>query len=304
MASGIAKEKGSEKALRQLTAGMAFSVEIGQTEGKGLTEGEIMPSPFPGMDPYLESPVMWPDVHHELISQIRAALNLTIRPRYVARVELRVYISDDDDPGREALVPDLRVEATPRRKGGKKVKHSPPVAIAEPLIIPLLLDDEIEEARIEIRHLETDSLVTVIEVMSPTNKIRGARGRTSFMDKRREVLASEVNWVEIDLLRDGAPSVTHPPLIPCDYRVMVSRVRDRHRGRYWPISVRQPLPVIGIPLRGKDADVPLDLGAVLNAAYDNAAYEASIDYRKEPNPPLNTADAAWAKQVLRERGLR
>jgi Protein of unknown function (DUF4058) len=66
-----------------------------------------MPSPFPGMDPYLETPDLWPDVHHELMSQIRAALNPRIKPHYVARVELRVYISDEDDPGRKALVPDL-----------------------------------------------------------------------------------------------------------------------------------------------------------------------------------------------------
>src|ERR1700730_18292250 len=104
-----------------------------------------MPSPFPGMDPYLESPVIWPDVHHELISDIRAALNPHLRPRYVARVELRVYISDDDDPGRQALVHDLRVEASPKRKGAKKVKAEPTLAITGPLIVPTLMDEEIEE---------------------------------------------------------------------------------------------------------------------------------------------------------------
>src|SRR5947209_15247787 len=110
-----------------------------------------MPSPVPGMDAYLETPHLWPDVHHELISQIRAALNPVLRPRYVARVELRVCVSDEDDPGREAIVPDVRVEAAPKRKGAKKSKPKGTVAIAEPLIVPLLLDDEIEEARIEIR---------------------------------------------------------------------------------------------------------------------------------------------------------
>src|SRR5713226_8995673 len=109
-----------------------------------------MPSPFPGMDPYLEAPWIWPDVHHELISEIRAALNLTLRPRYVARVELRVYISDDDDPGREALVPDVRVETAPKRKSAKTPKAAPSVAIAEPLIVPTLLDEEIEEAFLKI----------------------------------------------------------------------------------------------------------------------------------------------------------
>src|SRR5437899_11163938 len=116
-----------------------------------------MPSPFPGMDPYLETPHLWPDVHHQLISDIRAALNPGLRPRYVARVELRVYISDDDDPGREAIVPDVRIEK-PKRKGVKRPKGAPAVAIAEPLLVPLLMDDEIEEARLEIRHLESGSL--------------------------------------------------------------------------------------------------------------------------------------------------
>src|SRR5438270_8173295 len=120
-----------------------------------------MPSPFPGMGPYLESPVIWPDVHHELISEIRAALNPRLRPRYVARVELRVYISDDDDPGRAALVPDVRVERSPKRKGTKKQKAEPSVAVTEPLIVPTLMDEEIEEAFLKVVHVESEALVTV-----------------------------------------------------------------------------------------------------------------------------------------------
>jgi hypothetical protein len=256
------------------------------------------------MDPYLETPALWPDVHHALISAIQAALNPKLRPHYVARVELRVYISDDDDPGRAAILPDVRVETTPKRRGAKARKPESAVGIAEPLLIPLLIDDEIKEARVEIWHREAKALVTVIEVLSPTNKIRGSRGRTSFMEKRRDILASEVHWVEIDLLRDGAPSVTRPPLVRSDYRILVSRAKDRLRARYWPVSVRQPLPVIGIPLRGKDPDVLLDLGAVLNAAYERGAYDLSINYSRAPDPPLNAKDAAWVDELLRKRGLR
>jgi hypothetical protein len=144
----------------------------------------------------------------------------------------------------------------------------------------------------------------VIEVLSPANKIRGARGRASFMQKREETLASDVHWVEIDLLRVGVPSVTRPPLIPSDYRILVSRATERTKAHYWPVSARQPLPTIGIPLRDPDPDVTLDLGAVLSAAYDNGAYDLSIDYRKKPEPPLGRDHAAWADRLLRDCGLR
>jgi hypothetical protein len=262
-----------------------------------------MPSPFPGMDPYLETPQLWPDVHHGLISQIQATLNPLVRPKYVARVELRVYISDDDDPGREVIVPDVRIEKS-KRKRARKVKGGQAVAMAEPLIVPLLLDDEIEEARLEIRHLESGALVTVIEVLSPSNKIPGARGRSSFKAKRQEILDSNVHWLEIDPLRAGVPSLTRPALRASDYRILLSRAEADRNVRYWPLGVRQPLPVIGVPLRAPDADVPLDLGAALHATYDHGAYDLSIDYREESDPPLNSEDAAWADRLLRQQKLR
>jgi hypothetical protein len=113
-----------------------------------------------------------------------------------------------------------------------------------------------------------------------------------------------VHWVEIDLLRAGHPSVTRPPLVPSDYRILVSRAGERTRARYWPVSVRQALPAIRVPLRGKDPDVPLDLNAVLHAAYESGGYDLSIDYRREPEPALSGEDAAWADALLREHGLR
>jgi hypothetical protein len=216
-------------------------------------------------------------------------------------VELRVYISDDDDPGRQALIPDLRVERSPGRRGAKKPKAEPALAVTAPLIVPTLMDAEIEEAFLKIIHVESEALVTLIEVLRPTNKIRGSRGRASFMAKRHEIMNTDVHWVEMDLLRDGVPSVTDPPLRPCDYRVLVSRADQRTRTRFWPISVRQALPVIRIPLRGKEPEVPLDLGAVFRTAYDRAAYDASVDYRKEPQPPLGGDDAKWARKLLRGR---
>jgi hypothetical protein len=117
-----------------------------------------MPSPFPGMDPYLETPELWPDVHHEIISQIRNNLHPALLPNYVARVALRVYVSDQE-PG---------------------------------------LIDDIEEARLEIRDVDSKSLVSVIEVLSPRNKIPQSRGHLRFMEQRQEILDGPVHWVEID----------------------------------------------------------------------------------------------------------
>ena len=107
--------------------------------------------------------------------------------------------------------------------------------------------------------------------------------------------------VEIDLLRGGSPLVAL--LKPSDYRIIMYRAGER-KGRYWRIDLRQPLPAIGIPLRGKDPDAPLELGKVLTAAYDHAAYDLSVDFRAEPEPPLRKEDRAWAHQLLRQRGLR
>jgi hypothetical protein len=256
------------------------------------------------MDPYLERPSLWPDVHHELISEIRAALTPVLRRHYSARVEMRVYISEEDDPGRRVMVPDVRVESLRKAKAHRKSTVASGVQVAEPLVVPLLLDDEIEEARLEIREAVSGALVTVIEVMSPTNNIAGSCGRTSFINKRREVLASAVHWVEIDLLRAGERSLPSPPLRPSDYRITVSRGDDRSRARYWPVSVRQALPVIGIPLKGEDADAPLDVGAVLQTSYDRAGYDETIKYGKPPSPPLRADDAKWANQLLRAKGLR
>lgn len=263
-----------------------------------------MPSPFPGMDPYLEDPELWPDVHQRLISEMQTALNQALRPNYVARVELRVYILDQDDPGRNFRVPDVRIEKPQRRKNAKKVSKPEAVAIVEPLTIPFLADEEIEEARLEIRHVPSQTLITVLEVLSPSNKIRGSAGRKSFLEKRREILTSEIHWIEIDLLRAGEPSLTRLARTACDYRIAVARCEECRYGKFWPVSVRQALPVIGIPLRGKDGEVALDLGAILNTAYDNGAYDLSLDYRREPIPPLSKADAVWAAKLLREKGLR
>lgn len=260
-----------------------------------------MPSPFPGMDPYLEAPGLWPDVHHELLSVIRRDLNEKLRPRYVVRIEERVYVSSESDPGREVIAPDLHIVsgATYDRGGGAGI------ATVEPLEVTTVLDEEIHEARLEIVDSQGGSVVTVIEILSPTNKMPGAAGRESYLKKRREVLHSPTHLVEIDLLRRGRRTIPIGDLPPCEYVVHVSERDRRPRGKVWPIRLPQPLPSITIPLSGPGASVTLDLQATLSLAYENAGYDLTIDYTVDPPAPtLNEADAAWLNALLQAAGRR
>ncbi len=265
-----------------------------------------MPSPFPGMDPYLEEPGLWPDVHHGLISQIQAELNPQLRPKYHVRVEERVYISDENDPGREVIIPDLRVAAAGRDEQDDWAKETAAgyVAVAEPVVLTTLIDDEIHEPFLEVIDRHDRTVVAVIEILSPTNKVSGSRGRASYVEKRQEVMASPSHLVEIDLLRSGVAIHTRELLPPADYYVHVSRKDKRPKGVVWPILLTQRLPVVSVPLRPDDEDVPLDLQEVLNTAYDRAAYDLAVDYRREPVPPLSEAQQRWAHALLQSRGMR
>jgi hypothetical protein len=255
------------------------------------------------MDPYLEDPALWPDVHHELMSVIRRELNAQLRPRYVVRIEERVYVSDEDDPGRRVIVPDLRIKQregveTPRRENGG-------VATAEPIVVTMLLDDEIHEARLEVIDAETRAVVTVIEILSPTNKVVQSRGRESYQRKRIELLTSSTHFVEIDLLRAGRRMQVKGGLPPCDYVVHVSRVEQRPDSTVWPLRLQQTLPQVPIPLTRGDADAVVNLQHVLATAYDNAGYDGVVDYGGDPPPPpLTDEQRAWLYDALAKAGLR
>jgi hypothetical protein len=258
------------------------------------------------MDPFLEDPAGWPNFHFDLIAEIKGELNRLLRPKYYARAEERVYVSDQDDPGRRVIVPDMRVLA--RDHGPEQPSPSPSATahptVAEPVEVVTLIEDEIREMRIEVIDASLRQVVTVIEVLSPTNKVADACGQRSFRHKRAEVLCSASHWVEIDLLRAGERLVSGELLPYGDYFVHVSRVERRPRGQVWPIQLPQRLPAIPIPLREPDPDAKLDLQELLSNAYDRSSYDLAIDYRREPIPPLSPDYASWADQLLRASGLR
>lgn len=263
-----------------------------------------MPSPFPGMDPYLEDPARWPGAHHSLITYARDAMQPAVRPRYNALIGERIYLVEPS----QSMYPDLvfvrRPEPLEPWGGGG-------VAVAE-FDAPVLLEipsQETREAFIEIVYTDSGEVVTVIEVLSPSNKAPG-EGRDLYLRKQRQLLSSPVHLVEIDLLRSGSHTLALPQHAlsnlpkPWHYLVSVNRALRRHRFEIYPAWLQRRLPRIAVPLRAPDPDIALDLQAVFARCYDNGGYEDFIDYRREPPVPLPPDDAAWAEALLREQGRR
>src|SRR5712691_11835927 len=259
-----------------------------------------MASPFPGMDPYLEQ--FWGDVHHRLITYACDQLQGILPGDLRARVEERVFVESPEGQDR-SMYPDIRVVERGHRKGGSPALAGG-VAVAEPLRIHLP-DEPVTQGYIEIIDLTTGRrVVTVIEVLSSSNKLPG-EGRNLYQRKQQECRAAGVNLVEIDLLRAG-PWVlaVRESLVPAShrvpYRVCVYRPRDKDAlGEVYRVPLRERLPVINVPLRETDADVRLDLQALIDLCYRNGGYDEDLDYQAEPSPPLTPGDARWADALLR-----
>jgi hypothetical protein len=259
-----------------------------------------MPSPFPGMDPYIETPELWSDFHNDLASEMRAQLNQLIQPRYYAGLTSYVTYEVIEIEDARGVRPDVEVWQPQPPTGGlaSPVAVIPPAPAESriPLEIPLRLQ------RVEIRMVGQQLLVTVIELLSPVNKRPGHHAYERYRRKRRDLLRSAAHLLEIDLLRAGE----RPPLerlVPsAPYYVVLSRENLRPKVEVWPIQLRDELPVLPVPLLEPDPDVPLDLGAAVASVYERGAYAIRIDYRQPPPlPPLAPEEAGWVDELLRDR---
>jgi hypothetical protein len=251
-----------------------------------------MPSPFPGMNPYLENENVWEDFHVTFVPHLRALLSPQVVPRYYVRVEEHIFIHEADGARRLAGHADVAVTGP-----GPAHEVSRPAAVAEApatVLLPTTADRE-RHPYLEIRDRQTHEIVTVLEVLSPSNKYAGD-DRDRHVRKREDVLASGANLVEIDLLR-GGPRLPITEMPECDYCVVVSRPAERPRAHFWPILLRDRLPSIPVPLRPGEADAALDLQTALHHVYDAAGYEYFI-YNHRPQPQLRPEDDAWARQFL------
>jgi hypothetical protein len=260
-----------------------------------------MPCPFPGMDPYLEHPGLWPDVHQRLVVAIANTLAPVLRPHYRVSVEQRVYVANMEGLfflGR----PDVSVMDT-RLPVSSTVSTPAPTAVAEPVTVEVPLPDRLREGYLEVRDVATSEVVTVLEVLSPTNK-RPGEGQRLYEEKRLQVLGTRTHLVEIDLLRGGEPMTMWGNGHSRHYRILVSRSERRPQADLYAFDLPQPIPSFLLPLRAGDEEPPVDLGALLHDLYDRAGYDLAVNYTAEPVPPLEGDVAAWADKLLREKGLR
>ena len=264
-----------------------------------------MPSPFPGMDPYLEA--HWRDIHARLVIYACDALQGVLPKALRARVEESVLLETPLGVGDHPLFPDVRVvEYTAKRN--LESGQAGGVAVAEPLLVAVEQEPVIETF-IEIIDRESGNhVVTVIEFLSPSNKSPGPN-REQYLRKQREVCSSDANLVEIDLNRFGTHTLAFTlsclrPAARTPYMACVRRATRRGLAEVYPMPLRERLPAVKIPLRPNDADVPLDLQALVEQCYRNGAYEGTLNYAAEPDPPLSGADLDWADARLVEVGLR
>ena len=257
-----------------------------------------MPSPFPGMDPYLEG-YLWPDVHQRLATQISRQLAPQIQPNYVAR--LAISMVEDRAPEAEIgiMYPDVEViktrpdQPSSPEPGSEMAAVKTIAPIAAPLTIPL---PQVRVVNVEIRDTAQNILVTSIEILSPVNKREP--NLSQYRQKRERLREARVHLLEIDLLRRGSRAWTHPRIPEVPYVVMLTRAQAG-AVEIWPINLSDKLPPVLTPLRFPDPDVILDLATALNTVYDEAFYHLSIDYSQEPPPPpLPAEEAAWLRQQL------
>jgi hypothetical protein len=260
-----------------------------------------MPSPFPGMDPWLEAPDLFPALHERMTVAITDALNAAMPPGYVATLKHSVWVD-----------PELRREPDVALYG----RNFPPESEGGISTLPGMLalgrkrkSDPIEEPYLEIVSDRGKRLVTAVEVISVTNKRAGRQGRESYQQKQEEYALGRVNLVEIDLLRRG-PHVGVVPLPRLrrrlgafDYHVSALLAGKSPTYHAAGFRLTDPLPTVSIPLDAGVPPVPVALQPMLDAAYDRARYHELFSYADPPDPPLTPEQQAWAEGFLREKGL-
>lgn len=261
-----------------------------------------MPSPFPGMDPFLESPRFFPDLHGSLITLIKGMLQSALPNAYFAASSERVWVEAPD----RLIEPDVHVTRRGRRDDEETNGGVAVAVMAEPVVVTVPVEERHEPFLEIITRVDGgERVATVIELLSPSNK-RPGPGRDLYLRKQEEVLSSEKHLVEIDLLRGGEHATAVPRAWAVrragrfDYHICVKRFDRLSDYLVYPIGLRHRLPVIAIPLLPGDGEVPLNLQTAFDQAYEIGPYRKRVRYTDPapPLPPLSEADAAWAAERI------
>jgi hypothetical protein len=246
------------------------------------------------MNPYLEHPATWPDFHNSLITYMREMLNRAVGDRYFVSIEEQVYIhelpADQWRPIGRVDVTLSPVTSAASSTAGLGVLAAPQQATLVQAV------DTVNQPYLEIRDRRDGEVVTVIEILRPSNKRLGA-DREQYSQKRLRLFRGPANFVEIDLLRGGPRHSFESEKPSGDYYALVARPLEWPKAGLWPIRLRERLPVIQIPLRTSEPTISLDLQELLHRAYDSAGYHKVI-YLRPPDPALSPDDAEWAKQFV------
>lgn len=239
-----------------------------------------MPSPFPGMDPYLEDEGIWPSFHHELSTAIKVQLIPHLRPNYYANVEVTIVYETLYTDKTHYMKPDIAVTNEAWYPSSGAVATIDPAPIVQQVI------PEIEQKLLAVHIYTTQDrqLVTSIELHSPANKARRGKAYRLYTRKRQRLLNSSVHLLELDLLRAGPRVILGEYLPEAPYFATLSRAKAPRQVEIWPMFLGQPLPILPVPLLNPDPDVPLDLNAAIATVYDNGGYDYVLNYRHPPPP--------------------
>ena len=260
-----------------------------------------MPSPFPGMDPYLEHPALWPEVHNRLIVAIADFFAPQLRPTYRVAIEKRTYLTTTEDLVFVGLLDAAIVSQRPKTETAPALSGSR--SRSQPITVTLPMPEQVTERYLEVRDVATGEVVTALEMLSPSNK-RSGEGRKTYESKRQRVLSSLTHFVEIDLIRGLEPMPILGSDLQSTYRILVSRTEHRPLAELYAFGIQEEIPSFPLPLQSEDVEPWVDLQTLLSELYDRAGYDLAVDYSRELVPPLQAEDGVWADVLLREKGLR
>jgi len=244
------------------------------------------------MNPYLEQEDLWQDFHDSMIPAIRDAVAPQVRPEYIVKIEQQIFIHE---PDANELIFFGKGDVGLTRRQVRIRTGSTALAMTAPARIRIPSIEFEKHPFLEIRDRKNRELVTVLELLSPTNKKNGP-DREQYLAKRGKLLRGNVHFIEIDLLR-GWPRMPMEPESACDYCIMVSRAEERPEASFWPLKLRDRLPNLPVPLRDPSPDAHIDLQEILHGVYDRAGYADHV-YEGTPTPRLSRKDASWARSLL------